>query len=100
MQNCETILEPSVESVSERFYQIADRVISVQTDSERATGLAEAFLRGLHLSPLAHSNRPAHLRLMITSQAPPVLPTEIHRFSVPGGVCYKNHDGYYLEIQG
>ena len=100
MQNCETILEPQVESVSERFYQIADRVISVQTDSERGTGLAEAFLSGLHLSPLAHSNRPAHLRLRISTHSPPALPTEMHRFPVPGGLCYKNHSGYYLEIKG
>jgi hypothetical protein len=101
MQNCETMLEPRVESVSVKFYEIADRRLSVETDDEWATRLTEAFFRGLHLSPsLGHVTGPAHLRLKIKTEPPPPLPTELKRFKVPGGVCYKNHQSYYLEVNG
>ena len=101
MQNCETILEPRVESVSGRFYQIADRLLSVKTDADWTTRLAEAFFSGLHLSPwLGHDTGPAHLRLEIITQPPPPLPTKLERFKVPGGVCYRNHESYYLEVKG
>lgn len=101
MQNCETMLEPRVESVSGRFYEIADRLLSVETDAEWATRLAEAFFSGLHLSPsLGHDTGPAHLRLKIMTEPPPPLPTDLQRFKVPGGVCYRNHQSYYLEVKG
>jgi hypothetical protein len=101
MQNCVTKLEPRVESVSGRFYKIADRLLSVETDADWTTRLAEAFFSGLHLSPsLGHDTGPAHLRLKIITEPPPSLPTQLQRFKVPGGVCYKNHQRYYLEIKG
>ncbi len=101
MQNSVTMLEPRVEAVSGRFYEIADRLLSVETDADWATRLAEAFFSGLHLSPLlGHKTGPAHLRLKIMTEPPPPLPTELHRFKVPGGVCYKNHQSYYLEVKG
>lgn len=101
MQNCETTLEPRVESVSGRFYEIADRLLFVETDAEWATRLAETFFSGLHLSlSLGHSTGPPHLRLKIMTEPPPPLPTEMHRFKVPGGVCYKNHQSYCLEVKG
>ncbi len=101
MQNCETMLEPRVESVSGRFYEIADRLLSVETDADWTTRLAEAFFSGLHLSPsLGRDTGPAHLQLKITTEPPPPLPTKLQGFKVPGGVCYKNHQSYYLEVKG
>lgn len=101
MQNCETMLEPRVKVVSGRFYEIADRVLSVETDAEWATRFAETFFSGLQLSPLAdHGKGPLHLRLKIMTGPPPPLPTELKTFRVLGGVCYKNHQSYYLEVKG
>lgn len=101
MQNCEIMLEPRVDSVSKRFYEIADRLLSVETDTDWATHLAETFLSGLHLSPsVAHHSATAHLRLKIMTEPPPPLPIEMQRFKVPGGICYKNHQSYYLEVKG
>jgi len=95
------MLEPRVESVSGRFYEIADRVLCVETDAEWPSHLAEFFFSGLHLSPsLGHSAWPPHLRLKITTEPPPPLPTDLQRFKVPGGVCYKNHQSYFLEVKG
>jgi hypothetical protein len=101
MQNCESMLEPRVEAVSGRFYEIADRVLSVETDAEWATCFAESFCSGLRLSPsLSHSTRPAHLRIKIITEPPPPLLTKLQRFKVAGGVCYKNHQSYWLEVRG
>jgi hypothetical protein len=101
MQNCETTLEPGVGSVPARFYRIADRLLSIETDAEWADRFAEAFLRGLHLEPFVAQNaEAAHLRLRITTEASPPLPQELQTFEVPGGVCYKNHQNYYLEVKG
>ena len=101
MQNCETILEPRVESVSRRFYEIADRILSLECDAEWAARVAEAFLSGLHLSPLSsQKTEPVHLRVKIKTESPPPLPSKLHRFKVPGGVCYRNHEAYYLEVNG
>jgi hypothetical protein len=101
MQTCETMLEPRFELVSSRFYQIADRVLAVETDADWATRLAEAYLSGLHLSPsLGYDTGPAHLRLKIITQPPPPLPVKLQSFKVPGGVCYRNHQSYYLEVKG
>lgn len=101
MQDCESILEPRVESVSARSYEIADRLLSVETDAEWATCLAEAFLSGLHLSPsLGQDIGPAHLRLKIMTEPPPPLLAKLQGFKVPGGVCYTNHQSYYLEVAG
>ncbi|MCM3871809.1 MAG: hypothetical protein ND895_14095 [Pyrinomonadaceae bacterium] len=100
MQNCETMLEPRVESVSGRFYEIADRLLSVETDADWTTRLADTFFSGLHLSPsLGRDTGPVHLQLKITTEPPPPLPTQLERFEVPGGVCYKNHQSYYLEVK-
>ena len=101
MQNCETMLERRVEAVSGRFYEIADRLLSVETDVEWASDLAEVFFSGLHLSPSSrHDTGPAHLRLKIMTEPPPPLPTELKRFKVPGGVCHINHQSYWLEVKG
>ena len=101
MQNCETMHEPRVTLASGRCYEIADRVLSVETDAEWAARLAETFFGGLHLSPSLHPDTgPAHLQLKIMTEPPPPLPTELQRFDVPGGVCYKNHQSYYLEVKG
>lgn len=101
MQNCKTMREPRVESVFGRFYQIADRVLSVESDSEWAAGLAEGFFSGLYLSPsLGHDTGPAHLRLKLMTEPPPPLPNELQRIRVPGGVCHKNHQSYYLDVKG
>lgn len=101
MQNCETMLEPWVKVVYGRFYEIADRVLSVETDAEWATRFAETFFSGLQLSPLAdHGEGPPHLRLKVKTGPPPPLPTKLKTFKVLGGVCYKNHQSYYLEVKG
>jgi hypothetical protein len=101
MQICETQLESRLESVSQRFYEIADRRLSVEADAEWATSFAASFFRGLHLSPSpGHDSRPVHLRLKIMTEAPPPLPTSLEEFKVPGGVCYRNRQSYYLEVKG
>jgi hypothetical protein len=101
MQNCQTILESRVGLVSARFYVIADRLLSIETDVEWADRFAEAFLRGLHLEPsVGHNDGPANLRLKFLTDPPPPLPPTLQRFDVPGGVCYKNHQSYYLEVKG
>ena len=101
MQNCETMLDPQVESVSGRFYKIADRLLSVETDADWTTRLAEVFFSSLHLSPsLGHDTGLVHLRLRIMTEPPPPLPTKLQRFEVPGGVCYKDHQSYYLDVKG
>jgi hypothetical protein len=101
MQNCERMIEARVESACGRFYQIADRLISVETDVEWTTRLVETFLSGFHVSPsLGHNSLQPHLRLKITTDPPRPLPTELQRFNVPGGVCYRNHQSYYLEVKG
>lgn len=101
MQKCETILEARVESVSGRFYEIADRLLSVETDAEWTTPFAEVFFSGLHLLPsLGHSTGSPHLLLKIMTEPPPPLPTKLQAFKVPGGVCYKNHQSHYLEVKG
>lgn len=101
MQNCETMLELRIESVSQKIYEIADRLLSVESDAEWAGRFAEDFSSGFRLSAsLGHDIRPAHLRLKIMTAPPPPLPTGLRRFKVPGGVCYKNHHSYYLEVKG
>lgn len=101
MQTCETMLNPRVEPVSRRFYEIADRRLSVESGAEWAIRLAEVFFSGLHISPsLDHGSHPVHLRLKIITEPPPPLPTSLQKFKVPGGVCYKNHQSYYLEVKG
>ena len=93
--------EPSVSPVFARFYRIADRLVSVETGTEWADRFAELFFRGLHLEPsLRRNDGPAHLRLKIMTEPPPSLPNKLQRFDVPGGVCYKNHQRYYLEVRG
>jgi hypothetical protein len=101
MQHCETILESRVESVSRRFYEIADRLVSVETDTDWTARLAAAFFSGLHLSPSSgRDHGPAHLLLRIMTGPPPPTPAKPERFKVPGGVCYKNHQSYDLEVKG
>ena len=101
MQNCETMLEPQFEPVSGRFYQIGDRLLSVVTNADWTTRLAESFFSGLHLSPsVGQDSGSAHLLLRIMTEPPPPLPTQLQRFEVPGGVCYKNHQSYYLDVKG
>jgi hypothetical protein len=34
------------------------------------------------------------------TEPPPPLPNELQRFRVPGGVCHKNHQSYYLDVKG
>jgi len=100
MPNCETMLEARVESVSGSFYEIADRLLSVETDADWTTRLAEVFFSGLHLLPSLGSDTAAHLRLKIITEPPPPLPTNLERFKVPGGICHKNHQSYFLEVKG
>lgn len=101
MKNCETMLEPVVEEVSERFFKIADRLLSVETDADWASRLAEFFFSRLHVSPtLGHVTRLAHVRLRVMTEPPPPLPTKLQTFKVAGGVCHKNHQSYYLEVEG
>lgn len=101
MHNRETVLEPAVGSVFARFYEIGDRLLSVETDAKWADRLAEVFLSGLHLEPsLSQNDGPVHLRLKIMTEPPPPLSHNLQRFDVPGGVCYKNHQSYYLEVKG
>ncbi len=34
------------------------------------------------------------------TEPPPPLPNDLQEFDVPGGVCYKNHQTYYLDLNG
>jgi hypothetical protein len=101
MESCKTILERGVESASPRIYQIADRLLSLDADAEWASRIAESFLRGVRLEPsLGQTYGTAHLTLRIGTNAPPPLPGSLQKFDVPGGVCYRNHQSYYFDVEG
>ena len=88
-----------VEAVSRKFYRIADRRLSIQTDDMWAAGVAGQFIGGFYFTPIEPEEAGiVDCRIIISTAEPPPLPPDLQRFEVPHGNCYTDGEQYFLDV--
>lgn len=95
----ETAAPLGVKTVSKKFFEVAGRRISFETDAEWAGGFAASYLGGMHLTPAPPAAQ-EDLAVVISTDALPPLPQGLNKFDVPGGVCHAGPRSYSLEVCG
>jgi hypothetical protein len=90
-----------VKPVSKKFYEVAGRLLSFETDAEWAARFADGYLSGVHLAPaLVGEDDRADLRFTFSTDTAPPLPPGLETFAVPGGLCHADARCYFLEVCG
>lgn len=86
-------------TVSEQVYQFSDRLIVIGTADRRSAFLAEEFLKGYHLTKVTKPlTRGAAVRMDISCDFPPPLPSGLQSFPVLHGTCLTDGTSYFLEV--
>jgi hypothetical protein len=76
-------------------YDIAGRLLRVETLGEWETNWVRGFLTGFHLVPTARVDQPS-ITLTVKRSQLPIVPSEMPSFAINRGDCFTDGTHYYL----
>lgn len=85
------------ESVSTRYYSVANRVFSFEATEEWISRSVETYLGGFYLSSCPRPEA-VDCRVRISTRTPPPLPEGYQAFETEQGVGYTNGETYHLVV--
>lgn len=95
------LLDPQVQAYSAQgltsHYDIAGRLLCVETLGEWETNWVRAFLTGFHLVPSARVDQ-ASITLTVRRSQPPTVPSQMPSFEINRGHCSTDGTRYYLQV--
>jgi hypothetical protein len=90
----------TAESASPSFYDVAGRTLSVSVSDERAARAIGVYIGAFHLTPAARSaTAEIACSLEFSPGPPPPLPSGLHSFDIPVGVCRTDGQSYYMDVR-
>ena len=78
-------------------YEIAGRLLRVETLSEWETNWVRSFLSGFHLVPTARLD-PSSIKLTVRRSPLPTVPSQMQSFAINRGECLSDGTEYYLMV--
>jgi len=84
---------------SQSFYEVAGRLLFIESLDLRLGSLIEQLFNGWQLAPVSFPARPPDIRIQFRCGVLPEVPRDLSRFEVAeGGQCYTDGAGYYLAL--
>src|ERR1051325_5000238 len=82
------------------FYEVAGRLLFIETIDLRLGNLIERLFAGWQLAPVASPDRLPDIRIQFFCNGPlPEIPYNLNRFEIAdGGQCYTDGADYYLAL--
>ena len=93
------VIQVSDRPVSQSFYEVAGRLLFIESIDLRLGNLIERLFTGWQLAPVSFPERSPDIRIQFFCGALPEIPQNLNRFEIAeGGQCYTDGADYYLAL--
>lgn len=93
------VIQVSDRPASQSFYEVAGRLLFIESIDLRLGNLIERLFAGWQLAPVSFPSRSADIRIQFFCGALPEIPQNLNRFEIAeGGQCYTEGADYYLAL--
>jgi hypothetical protein len=93
------VIQVSDRPASQSFYEVAGRLLFIESLDIRLVKLIEQLFSGWQLAPVSFPGRAADIRVQFFCGALPEIPQNLNRFEIAeGGQCYTDGADYYLAL--
>ena len=94
------VLQFSDRPASQRFYEVAGRLLFVNTLDPRLRKLIEGLFSGWQLTPVAVPDQSPTIRIeFFCGDSPPLIPPNLDQFEIAeGGRCYTDRGDFYVTL--
>ena len=93
------VIQVSDRPASQSFYEVAGRLLFIESIDFRLGILIERLFAGWQLAPVSFPGRSPDLRIQFFCGALPEIPQNLNRFEIAeGGQCYTDGADYYLAL--
>ena len=93
------VIKVSDRPASQSFYEVAGRLLFIESFDRRLGNLIEQLFSGWQLAPVSFPDRSPDIRIQFFCGALPVIPEDLNRFEIAeGGQCYTDGANYYLAL--
>ncbi len=93
------VIQVSDRPASQSFYEVAGRLLFIESVDLRLANLIEQLFSGWQLAPVSFPDRSPDIRIEFLCGALPEISKHLNRFEVAeGGQCYTDGAGYYLAL--
>jgi hypothetical protein len=93
------VIQVSDRPASQSFYEVAGRLLLIESLDLRLGDLIERLFNGWQLAPVSSPGRSPDIRIQFFCGALPEIPEHLKRFEIAeGGQCYTDGADYYLAL--
>ena len=93
------VIQVSDRPASQSFYEVAGRLLFIESIDLRLDNLIERLFAGWQLAPVSFPRRSPDIRIQFFCGALPEIPRNLNRFEIAeGGQCYTDGADYYLAL--
>lgn len=93
------VIQVSDRPASQSFYEVAGRLLFIESFDHRLGNLIEQLFSGWQLARVSFPERSPDVRIQFFCGALPVVPEKLNRFEIAeGGQCYTDGADYYLAL--
>ncbi len=93
------LIQVSDRPASQSFYEVAGRLLFIESVDLRLGNLIERLFTGWQLAPVSFPTQSADIRIQFFCGSLPEIPQSLNRFEIAeGGQCYTDGADYYLAL--